>query len=292
MAREFFLVPIVGDGLTRATSRKPKYVDDAAVTGWGALRFSHVDDAILMLDATQTYLNSVAGQTDTTRICTEAQLDNNLSAAQRTAAQNALEARSIPAQWITNPITFRQVIRTAGHIGFVNLRLGGTFAKSFHDRIHTWLANGGLRNVSGFEDQPIPTTPEEFGAQGKILLGLTYSQLPNGVQNYLLEIRDRQGWTNQELGLNASSTVKQILRAMGNQGVGIRRRLQRHGLTLGSTWSELPQGFRDELQEIVQDFGLDPVALGLSGTSTLRQILKTFADQFASLPVIIGGVSV
>jgi hypothetical protein len=79
---------------------------------------------------------------------------------------------------------------------------------------------------------------------------------------------------------------------MGSQGVGIRRRLARHGLTLDSTWAAFPQTLRDELREIVEDFGFDPVALGLSGASQLRQILKTFADQFSNKPVILAGVAV
>jgi hypothetical protein len=291
MAVELFVVPMIGDG-TRAVPYRARYSADPAVVRHGCIRYSKQDDCIVLLDAPQAYLDGVAAQPDAVRICTEAQLDNVLTAPQRTAVGNALEAREIPAGWLNAGDTWRVVIRTVCHIFFVNQRLEGTFAAPIHNQIETWLRAGGLAQVAGFESEPPASTPVLVRAQGRITLGLTFSQLPTAAQNYLLQVRDRQGWTNNELGLTAASTVRQIITAMGRQGVGVRRRLARHGLTLNSQWNTFPAALQDELREVVQTFGFDPVALGFSGASTLRQILKTFADQFAEHPVIIAGAVV
>jgi hypothetical protein len=288
---EFFLVPVVGTG-TRADPRRAKYSTNPGVIRHGMIRYSHADDCIAMFEAAQADLDTLAGQSDVTRIATEANLNGTMNASQRTTLINALNARQIPSQWVAAGLTRRAAIRTVCWMFALVQRLEGRFDKPFHDQAHQWLAGGGLRNVAGHEDEPIPTDAAELARQGKILLGLQFQELPSGVQNYLLEVRDKQGWTNQDLGLTATSTVKDILRSFGSQGVGIRKRLAKHGLTLASTWADFPQAMRDELQDAVESFGFDAQSLGFTGTTALRTMMKTFADQFAGRELWIGGVAV
>lgn len=275
---------------TRTDPYRAQFANDPSVVRHGCLRFSRQSDCLLMLDAPQTYLNTVAGSAGVQLVATPANIDNALTAGQATTIRNALEARQIPAAWVVAGLTRREVIRTVAHMAFLNQRLEGIFLRPFHSRIETWLQNGGMVGIRGVTAPP--ANAEELKQHGKLLLGTTYGELPANVQQFLLDVRDRQGWTNQDLGLTAQSTVREILRAMGAQGVGWQRRLARHGLTLDSTWTQLPAAFQDELREVVEDFGFDPQALGLSGASTLRQILRTFADQFQNEPIEIGGVTV
>jgi hypothetical protein len=61
---------------------------------------------------------------------------------------------------------------------------------------------------------------------------------------------------------------------------------------LDSTFSDLPQGLRDELGDVAQSFGIVPADIGLSGASPLRDILLAFANHFGATPLDFNGVEV
>lgn len=272
---------------------RAKYSYDPDATHSVTQMFSTFDECILGIEGTPALFATMTADVDVDRICAEADLDNALTGGERTTVQTALENRNIPAQWVTDPITWRQVIRTiVGMFQLNKMLTQRMFWKKMLDDIHAWLQGGGLSNVVGFEAEPPATTTKELNRQGRIVKGLQWQQLPIGVQNYLIAVRDEQGWSNAELGLTTTSTVLEIMKGMSGQHKGIKRRLVRHGLTLNSTWADFPQGMKDELRVAVEAFGLDPVALGFSGTTTLRQMLKTFADEFAARPLQFNNVIV
>lgn len=59
------------------------------------------------------------------------------------------------------------------------------------------------------------------------------------------------------------------------------------GFTLDTTWSELPQGAKSILLQTAQELGIN--TSGATGSTTLRQIFKAFADAWGSRAVNIGG---
>jgi len=61
-------------------------------------------------------------------------------------------------------------------------------------------------------------------------------------------------------------------------GAGWRQRFSQLGLTLNSTWADLPQGAKNELLSVAADNGWSAQDLGLSGSSTIREILVAFGN--------------
>jgi hypothetical protein len=58
------------------------------------------------------------------------------------------------------------------------------------------------------------------------------------------------------------------------------------GATLDTTWAELPQGAKDILLTTAQMLGIDTSAA--TGSTTLRQIYKAFADAWGAEPFFFG----
>lgn len=287
MPKEFFIVPMVGAG-TNFDGYRGKYTEEPGVLSSGTLRYSKQDSAIVMIESSQAQLDSVAAQSDATRISTEVQLDDTINGGQANSIEATLEAAEVPAQWVTAGLTRRQVIKITCGVFLFMQRLEGLFLKNMHVQLTAWVDAGNLTSIPGHEnDDQLPK-----GDQYKAALALTWQELPPGVQAFLITVRDRQGWTNPDLGLTSTSTVKQIIKAMGAQGVGVRRRLARHGLTLNSAFSTFPQGMKDDLTDIISSFGWTPALLGLTGASSLRDLLKAASDQWSSKLIIIGGVEI
>ena len=60
------------------------------------------------------------------------------------------------------------------------------------------------------------------------------------------------------------------------------------GITLDTTWAEIPAAAQQRLRDAAVEFGLD--YSGVTGTTTIRQLLKGMADQFGDVEYQIGGV--
>ncbi len=190
MAVELFIVPMVVPATPSfADPIRPKYVKDPAVNRWGSIRYSTADDAIVLIDATQVYLDSVAGESDAFRIATEANIDNTLNAAQVTAARTFFEVRDVPGEFVNIGDTRREVIRGVVGMFLFSQRLEGAFGVGFR---------------------------EKFTSRG-MTLDSTWQDFPQVLKDEFLLIRDDHGWTNTELGVTNASTLRQILKAVSDQ---------------------------------------------------------------------------
>lgn len=198
MAVGLFLLPIVDVQNANIPLRGGKYgmrADHAEVIRGSFLKLD-ADDTLGLIQAPQAYLDTVAGQLDAVLLADASTIDAVITPAQAAAFAAELESRSLPAQWLTAGMTRREAIRTMAGIGMVSQRM------------------------------------------------------------------------------------------LGRRRGGLKATLARHGMTLDSTWADIPQAMRRELLDIADDFGWDD--LGLGATSTVREILKAMSDQFASTPMTIG----
>ena len=91
----------------------------------------------------------------------------------------------------------------------------------------------------------------------------------------------------------STNTYKEVLRAVAR----IFQFFQRmHGMfgeklidgavNLNTTWSQIPQSARSNLRDAADSMGFDYSSVG--PTTTVRQILKMFADQYIA-PILLGG---
>jgi hypothetical protein len=101
------------------------------------------------------------------------------------------------------------------------------------------------------------------------------------------------------LWVDTTMTYRQVLRTVG----GFFAFMQRYAViantinpvltgsvTLSTQYNQLPQAARNNLQETATSLGLSTT--GLSGTNTLRQILKNIADQWGQRPIILGEITI
>lgn len=188
MAVELFLLPMIGTG-TRADPRRPKYVRDPAVVRRGSIRYSRISHAIAMIDASQAYLNSIAQQPDATRLATAANIDQVINASQANAAKAVFEDAFIPGQFINAGDTRRQVIRGLIGMFFFSQRMERRFGEG-------WKEKAQARGMA---------------------LDSTWQEFPQALKNELIDVRDDHGWTNTELGVTNTSTLREILQAISQQ---------------------------------------------------------------------------
>jgi hypothetical protein len=62
------------------------------------------------------------------------------------------------------------------------------------------------------------------------------------------------------------------------------------GVTLNTRWNQIPIGPRNLLQQIATEWGIN--TSGVTGQTTVRQLLKLIADQMRDDPIIMGGVTI
>ena len=102
--------------------------------------------------------------------------------------------------------------------------------------------------------------------------------------------------------INAGDTRRQAIRGVigmflfsqrleGRFGVGFKAKAAEHGVTLSSTWSSFPQALQDVFIEIRDTFWPGN-NLGITGASTLRQILVAVSQAWGSHQFVIAGVSI
>ena len=107
------------------------------------------------------------------------------------------------------------------------------------------------------------------------------------VQNALGALNIPDQWVQD------THTYRQVLRVVATIFLVLSRfqqfqlaRLFASGITLATRFNQLPVAVRTALQDTATDLGLD--TSGITGTMTLRQILKALADQTHFLEVFLG----
>lgn len=187
MAVELFLIPMEDTG-SRIARYRPKYVTNAAVVACGAIRSSRVDgEAVTMINAPQTYLNTVAGQADVLRLATADNIDNTLTNNQANVAKAFFEGRGIPGEFINQGDTRRHAIREVCGLFLFCQRMEGRFGYGFKQR----------------------------AIEQGITFATQFQNMPQAVRDEFLAIRDDHGWGN--LGLTNTSTLRQIMIAITAQ---------------------------------------------------------------------------
>ena len=101
--------------------------------------------------------------------------------------------------------------------------------------------------------------------------------------------------------VNIGDTRREVVRALaglflfsqrleGRFGSGFWQLAQSRGIGLDSIWNGFPQALKDEFIAVRDEHGWDN--LGLTGLSTLREILTAVSNQFEGTPIVIAGVSI
>ena len=180
---------MVGSG-TREDPFRGKYQRDGAVTRAGCLRFSRTDHAIVMIEAPQAYLDTVANDPECRLLATPATIDNALTQGQVNAVKSFLEANGIPGHWLAAGETRRQALRGIAGMFLFAQRLEGRFGTGL-------LAKAAQRGIN---------------------LDSTWAEFPQALKDELLDVRDSFGWTN--LSVTNTSTMREILKVCGDQFQG------------------------------------------------------------------------
>jgi hypothetical protein len=190
MAWHLYIVPNVVITTTPRLKRGPKYAYGSGFTceakHWG------LNDAWLVAaDVPDAVDAQVSAQSDVIRIPDN--LNNTLTGGAVTTAQNALEAKDIPAQWITSGMSYRTLLRIM--IGFF------IFVNRYHfiDQRNTALVDA-TNN-----------------------LDLQFNQLPARIQTALIQTADSLGLDRSQV--TATSTLREIFRQIGVQSTGVARKI-------------------------------------------------------------------
>jgi hypothetical protein len=92
------------------------------------------------------------------------------------------------------------------------------------------------------------------------------------------------------IGMTYRQIVRTVLNIWGfaNRYVSKGGKIFAGGITLDTTWSQIPALAQQRLRDTADEFGLDYSAV--TPTTTIRQILKGMADQFGDIEYQIGGM--
>lgn len=189
-----FICPMVGTG-TRADPRRAKYQRGAPADGIvrsGQIRFGHADDAILVIEAPQAYLDTIAADPECRLIADASTINNPLTAPQVNAIQTFLENRGVPADWLAPGETRRQALRGLAGMFLFSQRMEGRYGASWKQKL----------------------------VQHGVNLSTPWQALPVVLQNELVETATSFGWTG--VVPQPATTLRAILRAMGNRFQGQR----------------------------------------------------------------------
>lgn len=108
MTIRVYLMPRVGSGATPSDARRAKY-SNLTTPPTRTLRYGPEFACLLIADTDATQHSAITANADVRAFPDN--LDSTVTAGNRTAIVNALEAVNIPAQWVANGQTFRVVLR-------------------------------------------------------------------------------------------------------------------------------------------------------------------------------------
>lgn len=143
-------------------------------------------------------------------------------------------------------------------------------------------------DVTGAQHTTLSANADVISIPTNIDANITAGALP-AVKAALETLNIPAGW------VTTSFTYRQVLRivaglfqfAQRHHGVHLER-LFSGGFDLDTQFSALPLAVRQRLIATASTLEYD--TSGLSGSNTIRQILKNVADQWGSKPIFIGGV--
>lgn len=167
--------------------RVPKYHSTIYPgTKWFALDYGSEDTALLGLEADETIHALLTAESDVLTVpTTHPSWDTNPTAGQATTAANFLEGLNIPGNWIDTGDTWRSIIRVTGGAFQFNQRFFGLTGQAF------------------FTNQP------------GVTLNTVYSSLPQWAKDAMVQAASDLSLNTA--GLSPSSTIRQILKSMGDQ---------------------------------------------------------------------------
>lgn len=181
MAFRIYFMPVIGTGASRADGRRPKY-DDTDLLGitWSMMDFGNEPFCIVAADVTPSQHTTLAAHADV--LSPPADLDQQIGL-QLTTVQNALETANMPANWVQSTHTYRTVVRAAA-----------AFCQF-------------MQRLQAFYTGKIFT--------GGVTLSTTFGSLPAGVRTVLIATANDLNFNTSSL--SGSSTLRQIIKAMGDQ---------------------------------------------------------------------------
>ncbi len=111
---KLYITPVIGDGLTMQTIRRPKYSAASFVSShlWGMIDFGLEPTCIFVAEVTAPEHTTISGQTDVYSFPDD--IDVQLGAQNANTLKNYLETRNIPANWAGNTDTYRSVVHVVG----------------------------------------------------------------------------------------------------------------------------------------------------------------------------------
>lgn len=190
MPISLFLVPMVQFG-ANPNAKHAKYDSgDPSIVRSGSIRFGASDDALLMVDAGQAYLDAIAADVDCRLLATPATIDDPLTAPQVSAIQTFFEGRGIPMDWLAAGETRREALRGIAGMFLFSQRMEGSYGVSWKQKL----------------------------AQQSVTLATQWQNLPAQFQQDLLDTAATLGWSVQTP--QPTTTLRAILRAMGNRFQG------------------------------------------------------------------------
>ena len=115
MTWHLYLLPIIGSGV-KGDARRPKYITN--FNDWSMMDYGFQPVALAAVDIDDVSDASLSANADVQKIPDN--LDQTIGAAALAIVQSALEDRNLPSQWVTQGITYRELLRTLyGFFSFV-----------------------------------------------------------------------------------------------------------------------------------------------------------------------------
>jgi len=170
VAIHFYVVPKIGDGVTGATAFSPKYfagpVNPSGLPFAGALDYG-LEDLFLVvadLDAGQHTTLNANGD-----VLAVPSLANTVGAALATV-QSKLEAKNVPADWVTAGMTYQQVLARVIRLVGLMQRFHGMFGRLF---IGGLTLNSTISQIPAGARTRLATAAQSMGAVTTSITGAT-----------------------------------------------------------------------------------------------------------------------
>lgn len=234
-------------------------------TSWSAKDYGLTDVSIVAVDVTPAQHAALAAQSDV--IAVPDPIDSAVGAGRLTATRTAVESLNIPGGWIRATDTYRTVLRTITGMAL--------YMQAISYRALQNPFTNGLRLELTYAELPL-VWRESIMAGFKAL----YIEAP-----FMQWVRDKMVFGQMPQFLR-DAIVAEIL--------------TRHGVDLVDAgiatddirFSGLSQVWRQRVISIAEDIYATPAtAVGLSASSTLRDILKTMSDVWGEMPIKFGNLA-